>query len=85
MIFQAIANGVIDLLTWVLGLLPSETTNAALALPTSWLSQLGTYMGFVGNFIDVNALGTVVALIVAYQSVFLVIRLTLWVYRVIKP
>jgi len=72
-------------LTWFVGLLPSEATNPSLAMPTAWLSQVGSYMGFVGNFVDLNALGVVVTLIVTYQTIFLTIRLTLWVYHVIRP
>ena len=85
MIFNGIANGVLDLANWLLGLLPSEATNAALALPTSWLSQFGSYMNFIGNFVPLGTLGVVVTLIVTYQSVFLVIRLTIWAYHLIRP
>ena len=49
------------------------------------LHGVGHYMSFVGLFVDMNALGTVVSVLCAYQIALLLIRLILWVYHVVRP
>lgn len=85
MIVTTIADWVLSAMTWVVGLLPNTTTYPGLAIPDGALHGVGHYMSFVGLFVDMNALGTVVSVLCAYQIALLLIRLILWVYHVVRP
>lgn len=85
MLFSAGANYIMDFGSWLVGFLPNTVTDPSLAMPTGWLSQFGTYMSFVGNFVDLNALATVVTLIVTYQTVMMLIRILMWIWHIVRP
>jgi hypothetical protein len=77
MITDSILAWGFDLVSWFVGLLPVISYNC------SNMDALAAYTGWIGSWVDMTALGTVVLFMVATEATVWGIQAAKWVYKLI--
>ena len=75
MITDAIFNKLQECIIWIISLFPADTV--------SWSPDVGQYLGFANEFVDMPLLMGIVAFFIAYELVILGVRLILWLYNLL--
>lgn len=84
MLVYHLVTALLDFVNWFVGQLPLGS-GSQYVVPTSWIATAQGYMGFVGRFVDLQALGFALTLLVSYYTATFVIRAIIWLYHVVRP
>lgn len=75
MLVDIILDFVVEAIVWIVNQLPS------MSIDLSLLADLGQYMGWVGQFVNVSALATCVGIVAAFEVAIGVVSLIVWLYE----
>ena len=79
MITDAILDVIFGVVDWVIGLFPVNT------LDLSGLAEGQQYLGWVGILFDMTAIAAAVSVMVTVELALVTVRLSLFVWRLVKP
>ncbi len=79
MITDAILDVIFGVVDWMIGLFPANT------LDLSGLAEGQQYLGWVGLMFDMGAIAAAVAVMMTVELALVTVRLSLWVWKLVKP
>lgn len=79
MITEALLDVIFGVIDWVIGLFPANS------LDLSGLAEGQQYLGWVGLMFDMTAIAAAVSVMVTVELALVTVRLSLWVWKLVKP